>query len=402
MRQGSIRLGRILGVPVAMDPGVVLIGGLLSWMLATLILPEGAPGLVGSVYWSVGIVGALLFLASLLAHEMAHSVIARRNGVEVEGITLWLFGGFAQFASEPRDAGAEFRITAAGPATSLGVAGLFLGAAFGLDALGVPAVYTTMLGWLGVINGFLGVFNLRPGAPLDGGRILAAGLWKLRGDRISGRIGAARAGRAVGLGISGLGVAELLLVGGFSGIWTIFIGWFLYNAARSEQAFFVGERALGDLRVGEAMVSDPPQVRTWTTVAELVDGPLSSTRQPAVAVLDWNGAPAGLVTMAEVSRVPAEHWRSTEVVRIAKSAELIPTVDPEDRVVDVMEHLSPASGGYALVVHNGKTVGMIGPEEIRRAIEVGQLRGGRPSRPTPPPPPVSVPQQRWEPPPPSH
>jgi Zn-dependent protease/CBS domain-containing protein len=400
MRQGSIKLGRMLGVPLAMDPGVILIGGLLSWLLATLILPRGAPGLVGSVYWSVAIVGALLFLGSLLAHEMAHAIVARRNDVEVEGITLWLFGGFAQFANEPRSAGAEFRISAAGPATSLGVGALFIGAAFGLSAIGVPVVYTTLLGWLGLINGFLGVFNLLPGAPLDGGRILAAALWKLRGDRISGRIGAARTGKAVGMGLAGLGVAEVLFIGGWGGLWTIFIGWFIFNAARTEQVYFVGERALGDLTVRDAMVEHPQSVRTWTTVADLVEGPLRSASSSAVPVLDWNGAPAGIVTMDDVSKVPAEEWSSTEVIQVVRAAGAVPTVAPDQRVADLIEQLAPGSGGYAIVVENGHAIGLIGPDEVRRAIELGKMRpdGSTSSSPPPPPPPVSAPQQRWEPP----
>ena len=308
MQQGSIRLGRILGVPLSMNLGVLVIGALLSWSLATVVLPNGAPGLTGSVYWSVGAIGAVVFLASLLAHEMAHAIVARRNDVQVTGITLWLFGGFAQFENEPKTPGAEFRITAAGPATSLGLAALFVGAWAGLSAIGAPEVYSTMFGWLGIINGFLGVFNLLPGAPLDGGRILAAGLWKLRGDRVRGRIGAAKVGKFVGLGLVGLGVAEMLALGGFGGIWTALIGWFLFNAARVEERHFVGERALGDLSVAEAMSPVPPTVPMWTSVAELVDGPLRSTQTSVVAVTDWGGNVMGIVTMDAVRRVPAERW----------------------------------------------------------------------------------------------
>jgi Zn-dependent protease len=208
MRQGSIRLGRVMGVPLSMDLGVLLIGGLLTWLLATNVLPSRSPGLVSTAYWSVGAIGALLFLASLLAHEMAHAVVARRNDVRVEGITLWLFGGYAQFENDPPTPGADFRITAAGPATSIGLAAVFLGAAWGLSSVGAPELYVAMLAWLGLLNGFLGVFNLLPGAPLDGGRILAAALWKLRGDRVSGRIGAATVGKFVGLGLVGVGVWE--------------------------------------------------------------------------------------------------------------------------------------------------------------------------------------------------
>lgn len=396
MRQGSIRLGRILGVPLSMDLGVLLIGGLLTWTLASLILPNSAPGLVATVYWTVGIVGAVLFLGSLLAHEMAHAIVARRNDVRVEGITLWLFGGFAQFENEPATPGAEFRITAAGPGTSIGLAGLFGAAAFGIAALDAPQVYVSLLAWLAVINAFLGVFNLLPGAPLDGGRILAAAIWKVRGDRVTGRIGAANAGKVVGLGLVALGLFEMFVVRGFGGLWTALIGWFLFNAARAEHVHFVGERAIGDMTVGEAMAPDPPTTTTWANIADLVDGPLRHTNRSAVAVTDWQGRGVGIITMDDVRRVPADRWGSTTVAQIIGDGSLLAVLAPSDRLVDVLDRLG--SSGPAVVVADGALVGILGRDEVRRAVEIGRLRGAPTSRPTPPPPPVSAPDQRWEPP----
>jgi Zn-dependent protease/CBS domain-containing protein len=398
MRQGSIRLGRIAGVPLSMDLGVLVVGGLLTWILASAVLPNGAPGLVGSVYWSVAIVGAVLFLASLLAHELAHAVVARRNGVQVRGITLWLFGGFAQFDDEPPTPGAEFRITAAGPATSLGLAALFGAAAFGLAMVGAPEVYTTLLMWLGIINGFLGVFNLLPGAPLDGGRILAAALWKLRGDRVAGRIGAATVGKFVGAALIGLGVFEMLAIRGFGGLWTAFIGWFLFSAARAEHVHFSGERALGDLTVGEAMSALGEPVRSWASVAELVDGPLRATHRSSVPVTDFSGRVVGVVSMADVRGLPAERWSGTTVLELVGD-EPLPAVDASERLSEVLARGVAGPRGHVLVTSGGRVVGLVGPDEVRRAIELGRLRGDRPrQRSTPPPPPVAAPRQRWDPP----
>src|SRR6478752_10174952 len=152
MGQRGVRLGRIFGIEVSADLGVLIIGGLLAWTLASVILPENDPGLSGATYWSIGLLGALLFLGSLLAHELAHSSVARRNGLIVEGVTLWLFGGVAQFRSEAKGPGAEFRIAAAGPATSLLIGGAGLAAAYGLAEAGAPDVYSVMLLWLGGIN----------------------------------------------------------------------------------------------------------------------------------------------------------------------------------------------------------------------------------------------------------
>ena len=406
MRQGSIRLGRIMGIPLSMDLGVVLIAGLITWTLAGLILPEAAPGLVGAAYWSVGAIGALLFLGSLLAHELAHSVVARRNGVGIEGITLWMLGGFAQFDDDPPTPGAEFRITAAGPATSLALSAVFAGVSSGTDLVGGPQLYISLFGWLAVINGFLGVFNLLPGAPLDGGRILAAALWKLRGDRLAGHQGAATAGKFVGLGIVGLGGAEALFLGGFGGLWTMLIGWFLFNSARSEHAHYRSARAMGDLTVGQAMTADPPRAASWSTVAELVDGPFRHTQHSAVAVTDLQGRAIGVVTMQDIKGLPAERWGSTSAMELATRTQ--PSVlAPDERLVDALARVDRTNGGYAVVVADGALVGLIGPDEVRRVIELGKSGAGRtpgmrtPGTPRglmPPPPPHSVPSQRWDPP----
>lgn len=398
MRQGSIRLGRIMGVPLSMDLGVVLIGGLLTWTLATLVLPRSAPGLVDTAYWSIGAVGALLFLGSLLAHEVAHAVVARRNGVTVVGITLWMLGGFAQFDDDPKTPGAEFRITAAGPATSIGLAAAFIGASFGLDTIGAPQLYVSLFGWLGVINGFLGVFNLLPGAPLDGGRILAAGLWKLRGDRIAGHLGAAAAGKVVGVGIAAFGVLETFALGGIGGIWTVLIGWFLFSSARAEQLHYRGQRAMGDLTVADAMAADPPRASSWSTVADLVEGPFRHTHHSAVAITDATGQAVGVVTMHDVRRLPAEQWSSTQAVELARRTP--PTVlAPQDRLADAVPGIDQANGGYAVVVSGGSLVGLLGPEDVRRAVELGAARTvARGSDAAPPPPPRTAPSQRWDPP----
>ena len=198
MRTSGVRLGRVFDIEISADLGVVMFAGLLTWILASSILPASVAGLPAGAYWSVAALGTLLFLGSLLAHELGHAVVARRNDIEVLGITLWLFGGVAQLRSDARTAGAELRIALAGPAMSLVVGALSLAAAVGLRSVGVPEIYVVALGWLGLVNVVLAVFNLLPGAPLDGGRVLAALIWMVRGDRLRARVWAARAGRAVG------------------------------------------------------------------------------------------------------------------------------------------------------------------------------------------------------------
>lgn len=409
MRRGGLPLGRILGVPVSADLGVLVIGGLLTWSLASVILPQGAPGLTSSAYWSTAAIGAVLFLGSLLAHEMSHSVVARRNGIEVEGVTLWLFGGVAQLKGEATTPGAEFRIAAVGPATSLLLGAAFIGIGIGLDAAGLPQLYTVLLVWLGAINVFLAVFNLVPGAPLDGGRILGAALWRFRGDRTAAKVSAAKVGRFVGMALIGLGLAEILFIGSYGGLWTAFIGWFLLGAARMEQAHYAGRQALGALPVHAAMTVHPQSVHTWTPIGEVVDGPLRSTTQTTVPVLGFDGSVAGVLTMDQVRRVPAELWATLESGRVMVPADQLATATPDESLVDAVERLEPGSAGVLVVVDDGRLVGIVGPAEIQRAIELGRLaghhgrpgRGGGPAAQDPPPPPSAVPRQHWDPPVPS-
>lgn len=405
MRQAGLRLGRIFGIEVSADLGVIFIGALFAWSLATAILPQTDPGLSGAAYWSVGAIGALLFLGSILAHEMSHSVVARRNGIEVEGITLWLFGGVAQFKNEARTPGAEFRIAAAGPAMSGFIGAASLGVSYLLTQVGVPDIYATVFWWLGVLNVFLAVFNLLPGAPLDGGRVLASIIWKVRGDQLGSRIWAARAGKVVALLLIAAGFAEVFLLGSFGGLWTAFIGWFLLGAARMEEAHYVGEQALGKLPVSEAMVRDPQTVRSWATVEDTVNGPLRWTAQTAIPVIDLNGAVAGVVTMDQVKRVPADRWSTTPVTQVMVPAAALPTVQPEERLTDVIDRLRPELGGMAVVLDRGHLVGLLTAAEVQRAVALGRMaRRGTPVQTSgpapggPPPPPGRVPHQHWEPP----
>ncbi|MBS1837386.1 MAG: site-2 protease family protein [Actinobacteria bacterium] len=417
MRTAGIRLGRILGVEIAFDLGVLLFGAMLAWILAASVLPDAEPGLSPVAYWSVATLGALFFIGSLLAHELGHSVVARRNGIEVEGITLWMFGGVARLNSDATKASAELRIALAGPAMSFLVAAVSVGAAIGLGRLDVPRLYLAALMWLGLVNAFLGVFNLLPGAPLDGGRVLAALIWMVRGDRLEAKIWAARTGRVVALLIVAAGFAEVFVLGSLTGLWTAFIGWFLLNAARMEEARYAGEAALGTMSVSEAMERDPRSVRTWMTVAAAVEGPLHGTTQTVLPVLDWNDGVAGVLTMAQIQRLPAERWSTTTVGDVMLPAASVPTATPTEQLTGVLDRLRMQSGGLALVLDGGRLVGLLTPDGISRAITVGRLdrrRGALPgsepsgsapsgsapsgSAPVSPPTPPHAPIQHWEPP----
>ncbi len=413
MRSSGLRLGRIFGVDVAADLGVLVFAGLLTWILATSVLPTAESGLAGSAYWSVAALGTLLFIGSLLAHELGHAVVARRNDIEVVGITLWMFGGVAELRSDARSAGAELRIALAGPAMSVAVSVVSIGASIGLDRLGAPTLYVVALSWLGIVNGFLAVFNMLPGAPLDGGRVLAAILWMIRGDRLQAKVWAARTGRVVGMLVVAAGLAEVFVLQSSSGLWTVVVGWFLLNAARVEQARYASEAALGTMPVAAAMDPNPASVSTWSTIAEAVRGPLAQGTHAVVPVLDWNQDVAGLLTMAHVKHVPADRWESTTVSEVMASAKDLPTTTPSEQITSVLGRLQVATGGLALVLDGGHLVGVLTPDGVQRAISYGSLarrglnvlpgagvdQGATPAGPgTPPAAPIDVPVQTWEPP----
>lgn len=366
MRSRGISLGRIFGVEVSAELSTLVIAALLAWSFASGLLPASVPDRLPVVYWSVAIVGSLLFLSSLLGHELSHSVVARRNGVEVKGITLWLFGGVASLGGNPPGPGAEFRIAAAGPAASVVFGAVSLGASLLVDVLGGPRVWVVMLGYLALLNGFLAAFNLLPGAPLDGGRILGSVLWKVRGDRSKGMAGAAKVGTVVAGLIIAAGFAEMWLTASYGGLWTILIGAFLLSAARAEARFYDAELALRGV-VASSVMSHPVQVTAmWSTVSSAVQGPFAASSQSALPVVDSTQQIRGLLTMDQVRAIPAESWDITEVGAVMMDLSSTTMVGPTEPVAKVLEAMGASR--HALVLDQGRLVGLIGPDEIRRWV----------------------------------
>lgn len=247
MIRDDIRLGHIAGFQVAMNWSVLIIVWLLTWSLASGVLPELAPGYATATYWITGLGGAAFLLGSLLAHELAHAVVARRAGIHVEGLTLWLFGGVAKLGGQPASPQADLRIAAVGPATSVALSVGFGVVAVGLTAVGASPLVVAVVAWLAAINLLLGLFNLIPGAPLDGGRVLRAVLWRRYGDWTRATIGATRAGQVVGYSLIWLGLLQFLIGAGIGGLWLVFIGWFILAASRAERTDVIAHHALEDI-----------------------------------------------------------------------------------------------------------------------------------------------------------
>src|SRR5919198_241699 len=252
------------GFRVGFDWSILVVLALVSWSLATSFLPVGWPGYSSGAYWLAALVASGAFLGSRVAHELSHAITARRAaGVEVELITFWLFDGVALLRDELPTPRLQLLVAGVGPLTSL-VLGLALwGLAMVLEALGVGGLVVGTVLWLALMNGALAVFNLIPGSPLDGGRVLHAILWRLRGDRTRAALAAARVGQGVGVVLIGLGALGFLLAGNPGGLWSALVGWFVLGAARSEGQLAALRLRLGDATVRDVMRAEPVVGPAW-------------------------------------------------------------------------------------------------------------------------------------------
>lgn len=248
----SLHFGRIGGIRIGANWSLLPIFFLIAWSLAVVLLPAAAPGFTGSGYWFFALLTAAAFYASLLAHELSHAFLARRHGVSVKGIVLWLFGGVAQLEGDTPHARAELQVAAAGPAASLGIAGIAAAVAWLLGLVGASPLMVAAVWWLAGINAMLAAFNLLPAFPLDGGRILRAFLWRRWSDQVRATAVASKVGRVAGYGLVVAGVVEFLTgAGALGGIWLALIGWFITVTAR-QQNERVMERARGERPAGPA------------------------------------------------------------------------------------------------------------------------------------------------------
>jgi Zn-dependent protease/CBS domain-containing protein len=369
---GNIRLGSFGGVEVRINWSWLVIFALIVWSLADGIFPSQNPGLSGGVHLAMAIVAAVLFFASLLLHELGHSWVARREGMEINGITLWLFGGVSEFKTRFPSAGAEFRIAIAGPLVSL-----LLGVIFVLIALaGLPSAVDGVAAWLGYINLTLLAFNLIPALPLDGGRVLRAALWRIRGDLGWATRIAAEIGRGFGYLFIALGIALFIFQGSFSGAWLAFIGWFLLQAATAEARYIATEAALAGLRVRDLMVRNPVTVDGDLTLAQFMDELAGSRHFTTYPVVDAE-RPIGLLAFRSVAAVPRSEWDSRRVRDAMIPLDRVELLTEDETAVEALAALSSSTSNRGLVVENGHLAGLLSITDLTRALEVRP----RPQRP---------------------
>ena len=382
----NVSLGRIAGIHVGFNWSLLVIAALIAWSLAVGILPSAAPAQTSGAYWTAGIVSAFVYLASLLAHELAHSIVAMRRGVKVEGITLWLFGGVSRFSSESSSPGGQAWITFVGPLTSLvlGVVFFLLSVAIGGGAQ--PSLLAATLSWLGYINILLGVFNLLPAFPLDGGRILQSLIWLRTGDRLRATHIAARIGKAFAFLFIAYGLLTFFVARtNIGGIWFVFLGWFLLSAARAEEAGGLIRQALSGISVGEVMTPDPVQAPDDTTVEDALHGYILASRHSTFPTHDAGGQLSGLLTLTALKNVAPNARATTIIKEIICPLDKVSTARPSDPATNLLNDSQGCSEGRTLVVDNGLLVGIVSPSDINRLLQRSSLgrSQGAPTLPSP-------------------
>ncbi len=338
---------------------------LVTGTLALNYLPLSHPGWPVSAYWLVAVITSLLFFLSVLAHEMAHSLMAIRLGVPVKNITLFIFGGVAQIAKEAPKPSSELLITVVGPLASLAIAFIF-GALY-LVAGNSSRYVAAAAEWLGIVNLSVALFNLVPGFPLDGGRMLRSVLWAVTGDYLRSSYVASWAGRIVGFIFIFGGVLVALMGSLISGIWLAFIGWFLENAASESYRQIVLREALTGVSVGQIMVTDVPVVSPQISLKELVYSyVLSMGRRCFIVTSD--GRLLGLITLQEVRQVPQEGWDTTMVETVMVPASQLRVVKQEDPAMLALQVMDEQDVAQLPVVDDGRVVGMVGRDSILRLM----------------------------------
>ncbi|MET7768328.1 site-2 protease family protein [Nocardia sp. NPDC005366] len=371
MLRETVSFGRIGGIRVGAHWSALVTLGLFILSLGQSL----ADAYGGSVtIWLMAAVGALGLLASLLLHELAHSLVARRADVQVDGVVLWLLGGVSELGDEPKDARSDLRIALAGPLTSLLLAaGFFAVAAVVGTAAGDPALRTLV--WLASMNLLLAVFNMLPGAPLDGGRVLRALVWRSTGDRLRAATVAARSGRTLGLFLILLGVAELIVVGNPGGIWLMLLGWFLYSAANVELTTAGLRQQLGDTRIRDVMTAHPVAIPVSWSVAELLRSPAMHSDHRVFPVVDAAGQPVAVLSWADLTALPVHERERASVRSVARPLAAAAKAAEDQSLSDVASRviLRPHLDIIAVVDPSGRLTGVVTATDLALACHRSAL-----------------------------
>jgi Zn-dependent protease len=367
--EAQIKLGRIFGVEIGLH---------YSWLIIALLIAFSLAGHFGAahpdwgrgVIWGMAIITALLFCAAIVAHELSHAMVARRRGLPVHSITLFALGGVAQLEKEPEDAKTEFLVGIVGPIASAVIGFVCLSLAWALGGTTMPEPATplmAMLVWLGYINIGLAIFNMLPGFPMDGGRVLRALIWWYTGSMQRATRAASLTGRVFAFAFIIFGIYRFFGSEGFSGLWMAFIGWFLLDAANAAYARQELTERLRGVRVGDLMTLDCTVVDGNSNLQTFVYDHLLRTGRRCFLIAEQSVV-TGLITPNEVKGIPKARWPYTTVFDVMRPLEQLRTVTPETSVSEALEIIGRDDVNQLPALANGRLEGMISRDQILRYL----------------------------------
>ena len=367
---GSLQVARVLGIPVYVHFSWFVVFGLIAWTLATGYFPQHYPNLPVTSYWAKGLVASLLFFVSILLHELGHSLVARKSGIAIRSITLFIFGGVARLEKDPPDGRTELRMAAAGPAVSLALSALFLGA----GSLARPGgTAWAVAHYLALINLVVAVFNLVPAFPLDGGRLLRGLLWKSMGKTRATRL-AARSGTLFAYFLIMSGVISLVRGAGISGMWYVLIGWFLKDASAGAYHSARVDEALRGVTAADAMSKDVATLPADVSLAEAAHDYFLRTGYGAYPVVRGNSV-VGLLCRRDILKVPAEERERTSVQSAMTPLGERVVVPPGAPLLRAMSKMAESGLGRVLVMEGGRLVGLLTMGSVLRHVRVREELG---------------------------
>lgn len=387
--KGSFTIGRIAGIRIEVHYTWLFIFLLVAWSLAGGLFPDYFPGWAVSTYWIVGVISALLLFVSVLIHELCHSLVAIQRGLKVQSIMLFIFGGVSNLEGEPEKASVEFIMSIVGPLSSLALGGIFYGIRYALASSGDNnSPIFAIVYYMAFINILLAIFNILPGFPLDGGRVLRSIIWGITGSLRTATVIAGNVGRIFGWALIALGAALIFGVGfqvyslvfqGFvSGIWLIFIGWFLVSAASSAMRDTGLRRELAGVKVKDVMDPMPECISPATSIERAVNESFIQRGRRALPIC-YDSRLVGIVTLADVKRVPQDRWANTPVQEVMTRSPLL-AVNESDDLNNVLALLGARGLNQVPVMSNGRLVGLLSRSDISRYLQTRKELGIRPER----------------------
>lgn len=358
-----------MGFRVRANVSWLFLALLVTWSLAAGFFPATYPDLRTGVYWAMGLVGMIGLFFSLLFHEFSHSLVARRRGMEISGITLFLFGGVAEMQAEPPDPKSEFWIAIVGPASSVLLAGIFFVMAMVMEAQGLPSHIFGVASYLAFINIVLAVFNMVPGYPLDGGRILRSALWGWKGDIRWATRWASGAGQAFGLVLVGLGILAVLAGNFVGGMWWFLIGLFVRGAASAAYQQLLVQQALQGEKVRRFMAKEPVTVPPETSVHDFIENYLYKYDYD-VFPITGNGKLVGCASLRQAKTVPRESWNDVRVGDICEECGDTNTVDAAADASDALAKMQKSHNGRLMVTERNTLVGVLTLKDLLRYLQM--------------------------------